>query len=142
MSLRLFGTPLLVAAIVFASAPGAAQAQPPFEEPIFQEVDDINPCTGGDITLTFEGTRRVQLVGDHRIVHAWGTVTTSDGYTGKFNRQLVFIGDRVETRRFFDMEVGPNRERIRLTANLHITVVDGEITAEVDNARLVCIGKP
>jgi hypothetical protein len=114
----------------------------PVESPFLIVFDDVNPCTGETATFRFEGTSRTQLVGEHRIVHIAGTVTTSDGWTGMFNRQLVFHGTDVSTRRFFDMEVGPDGQRQLFTSVLHITIVDGEIVTQVANPKLRCVGKP
>lgn len=118
-------------------------AQAPVEFPFLLVFEDINPCTGATIVLTFEGTRRVHAFDGHRVVHISGTVTTSDGYVGVFNRQLVFQGGRVENFRFFDMEVGPDHDRQLFTGNIHFTYdADDNVIAEVLNATLRCVGKP
>jgi hypothetical protein len=77
----------------------------PSEQPPFEAIQDINPCTGKLITLTFTGTARIHELSDHFTPHGYGTVVTSDGWTGTFNRQLIFHGERVATLRFHDMEL-------------------------------------
>ena len=121
----------------------AVSAQGPVEAPfLFIAAGEVNPCTGETISIRYEGTRRTQVVDDHRVVHIAGTVTTSDGYVGTFNRQLVFHGTDVVTRRFFETEVGSEHQRVQFTSNLHLTIVDGEVKAVVENTQLRCIGKP
>ena len=39
---------------------------------------------------------------------AHGTISTSDGWTGRFNRTFVIIDDKVFVVRFHDMEVQAN----------------------------------
>lgn len=110
--------------------------------PFHLEFLDVNGCTGAPQYFFFDGTRRVQSFGDHRVVHIAGTVTTDDGWVGKFNRQLVFHGDQVETVRVMDMEVGPEHQRQIFRANFHFTEIDGRVVSEVSNISLKCVGKP
>jgi hypothetical protein len=127
--------PALTATAKFAVAPDVATS------PFLLEFDDINPCTGLIEHFVFAGTRRVETFGDHLVVHISGTVATSDGWVGKFNRQLVFQGDE-STLRFQDMEVGPTNARQLFTGVFHVTVVNGEVVASVTNPSLRCVGKP
>jgi hypothetical protein len=131
---------LLVTTALLGGGQGHAAA--PVVQAFHVVFQDTNPCTGEVATFTFDGTLQVQDFGDHRVVHGSGTVTTSDGYTGMFNRQIVIQGDDVVTRRFFDMEVGPDHERQLFRAIFHLTFVDGVLTAEVANASLTCVGEP
>ena len=111
------------------------------EEPFHLFFYDVNPCTGLTESFSFDGTARVQSVGDLTVVHISGTVTTSDGWQGVFNRQFVFKGDQVITARFFDMEVGANHERQLFTGNFHVTVVDGKPVVEFGRFQLRCVVK-
>ena len=130
---------VVVAAVATA---GPARAAGPVEE-AFQEIfDAANACTGQIETLTFSGTLRIQDFGRHTIIHGSGSVTTSGGYSGVFNRQFVFQGDQVSTLHFFDMEIGPEGQRQLFTGIVHLTFVDGAPRAEVENLKLRCVGKP
>lgn len=112
---------------VLSGAPSYAVASPPTSEPLFEQFDDVNPCTDEIVTLTFTGTAFVRSSGDHFTLRASGTVTTSDGFEGTFNRNFVVIGDRVETLRFHDMEISnASGQRIVFAVGLlHVTRVDG-----------------
>lgn len=126
---------------VFAVGASSSSAQAVVTTPFHLEFNDFNPCTGVLEHFVFEGTQRLQSFGDHSVLHISGTVTTSDGWVGKFNRQLVNQGG-VLTWRFLDWEVGPTHARQLFTGILHGTLVDGEIVWSVQKASLRCIGKP
>jgi hypothetical protein len=95
----------LFAAVFLSTAPAVTLAAPPASQPLFEQIQDVNPCTDRIITLTFTGTAVTRTSGDHFILRAGGTVVTSDGYEGSFNLNFVVIGDRVETLRFHDTEL-------------------------------------
>lgn len=132
---------VLFAVFLLGVAPAVADG-PPVEVPLFFIVEDVNPCTGETILLTFEGVSRVHQFDDHLVIHFSGTVTTSDGYAGTFRRQLVLHGDQVTTVAGMDMEVGPDHERVMFRIITHVTVVNGEVTADFEIIDLKCIGKP
>jgi hypothetical protein len=132
--------PLLVALLAVVVAPIAAA--PPPEFPIFEQEQDINPCTGELITLTFEGVIRVQEVGDHLVLHSSGTVTTDDGGFGAFQSQEIIHDEHVATFRSHDMELYADGQRVVFGFIGHITVVNGELTADVSSGSLRCVGKP
>ena len=118
---------------------GAAPTAVPFSE----QFDDINPCTGETITLTFTGTAFIQEFDDHSILVAAGTVVTSDGFSGTFNRQFVFLGDRVAHLRFHDMEVSDETgQRVVFGVGLvHETSVDGQpVVSFTHTSGLRCVG--
>jgi len=117
----------IAAAAILSAAALVTFAAPPASQPLFEQFDDVNPCTDEIITLTFTGTAFVQTSGDHFILRASGTVTTSDGFEGSFNRNFIFIGDRVETLRFHDMEISDDTgQRVIAAVGLvHVTRVDG-----------------
>jgi hypothetical protein len=93
---------------------------------LFEQIQDVNPCTDEIITLTFTGTAVTRTSGDHFILRASGTVVTSDGYEGSLNRNFVVIGDRVETLRFHDTELSDaGGQRIVFAVGLvHVTRVN------------------
>jgi hypothetical protein len=118
-----------------------ASANAPVSSPFRLEFDDVNPCTGALEHFVFEGTQRAQVFDDHSILHIAGTVNTSTGWAGKFNRQLVTQGTDL-TWRFMDMEVGPEGDRQIFNGVLIGTIVDGRLNLSFDHADLRCVGKP
>ncbi len=135
----------LAAAAILSISPLVSFAAPPTSQPLFEQITDVNPCTDEIITLTLTGTAVVRSSGDHFTLRASGTVITSDGYEGTFNRNFVVIGDRVETLRFHDMEVSNTTgERIVFAVGLvHVTRIDG--VPVVDLVKLNgprCVGRP
>jgi hypothetical protein len=125
----------------FTAVAGSVSSQAPTTTPFHLEFDDFNGCTGELAHFVFDGTARLESFADHSVLHVDGTVTTDDGWVGKFNRQLVGQGTEL-TWRFMDMEVGPTGQRQLFTTNLHGTIVDGEIVWTVRNPSLRCVGKP
>lgn len=63
-----------------------AASIPKFELPIYWVFPSLNPCTGLEHINTWEGTVWVQEHPNNRTLRFSGTITTSDGYTGRFNR--------------------------------------------------------
>ncbi len=107
--------------------------------------DDLNPCTGDVVTYTLTGTERIQAFDDHFISHAKGTIVTSDGFSGSYNWQFVFQGDRVAHLRFHDSEVSDETgQRIMFgVAMIHETSVDGELVVSfLHFSGLRCVGPP
>jgi hypothetical protein len=116
----------------------------PSEVPFFEEFQDINPCTGQVVTYTFTGSARIRESADHFILVAKGSVVTSDGFSGSFNRQFVFIGDRVTHLRFHDMEVNSaTGQRIIFGVGLfHETSPQGQPVVSFEHfSGLRCVGK-
>lgn len=139
------GCYLLAAAAMLSVSPLVSLAAPPASQPLFEQFDDVNPCTDEVITFTLVGTAVVRSSGDHFTLRASGAVTTSDGYEGSFNRNFVVIGDRVETFRFHDMELSSaSGERMIFGVGLaHVTRVNG--VPVVDMVRFSgarCVGRP
>jgi hypothetical protein len=85
--------------------PIPAVPAPPEEIPLFEQIQDINPCSGELITLTLSGVAVIREVRDQFHLRGSGQVITSDGYTGTFNRTFFFKGNQIETLRFHDMEL-------------------------------------
>lgn len=137
------GSHKLAAAAILSAASLVTFAAPPASQPLFEQFDDVNPCTDEIITLTFVGTAVVRSSGDHFTLRASGTVTTSDGFEGSFNRNFVVIGDRVETLRFHDMEMSNvNGQRVVAAVGLvHVTRVDGVPVVDlIKFPSLRCVG--
>jgi hypothetical protein len=139
-------TTVAVAIVLFTGslASTAAQAAAPIETPLFEQFQDINPCTGELITLTFTGVAVIHEIGDLFHLRGYGDVVTSDGYFGAFNRTFVFKGDQVATLRFHDMEVNNvTGQRVVVTVIVHMTVVDGQVTSDVTHfSGPRCVGRP
>jgi hypothetical protein len=127
--------------VAYSVASNSPVAQAIAATPFHLEFDDFNPCNGVLQHFVFEGTQQLQSFGDHFVLHVAGTVTTDDGWVGKFNRQLVSQGTEV-TWRFLDMEVSSEHQRELFTANLHGTLVDGVIVWDRIRPSLRCVGKP
>ena len=99
---------------------------------------DIFPCL-----MNFTGTAVVRMSGDHFTLRASGTVVTSDGFEGSFNRNFIVIGDRVETLRFHDMEMSnaTGQRVIAAVGLVHVTRVDGVPVVDlVKFPNLRCVG--
>jgi hypothetical protein len=122
----------------------AADAAPPVETPLFEQFQDVNPCTGELITLTFTGVAVIHEVGDRFHLRGSGEVVTSDGYTGTFNRTFFFKGDQVATLRFHDMEVNSvTGQRVVVSVIVHMTIVDGVVRSDVTHfSGPRCVGRP
>ena len=128
------------AAPIFAAIPAGG---PHVEVPIWDQVVDLNPCTGEVVTTTFAGTAQLQQVGDKAVYQIRGTATTSDGYVGTFNWTWVLIGDRVAHFRLFDTEISNDTgQRITFAAAVnHMTSVAGQPVVQfLHLADLRCVG--
>ena len=137
------GLLLLVASLFLATAGVQAGGGAPIVVPLFVEFDDINPCTGVVIHLTFTGTARIQAFDDHFILVGKGTVLTSDGFSGTFNHQFVFQGDQMAVLRFHDMEVSDETgQRIIFGVGLVVEVsVHGQAVVSFEHlSGLSCVG--
>jgi hypothetical protein len=112
------------------------------EVPIFEQFQDLNPCTGRTVTHTFSGSALIRQAGPQSILVGRGTVTTSDGFSGTFNRTFV-IGDQVTHLRFHDMEIRTETgQRIIFGVGLfHQTTVQGEPVVTFEHFSGVrCVG--
>jgi hypothetical protein len=124
-------------------ASSVSSRQAPAEEPFTEVFEDVNPCTGNVVTYTFSGTARVRESGDDLFLVAKGTVVTSDGFTGSFNRQFI-INDNVTHLRFHDMEASSQTgQRIIFGVGLfHETTVNGESVVSFEQfSGARCVGK-
>jgi hypothetical protein len=135
-SIRLASPALALAVLLSAcsDAPAITSPEPefsnaPVESPLHVQFNDINFCGGQIVTYTMDGTVWVQEFGDHYLLVGRGTVTTSDGFTGTFNRTFVFQGDRVTVLRFHDMEVNSaTGQRQVFSMGMYLTIKpDGQV---------------
>ena len=55
----------LAAAAILSTAPAVVLADPPASQPLFEQIQDVNPCTDEIITLIFTGTAVIRSSGDH-----------------------------------------------------------------------------
>jgi len=157
MRFRVLATPVLVTALAFTqgcdsrvptapiAAPSASNA--PVEAPILVEIQDINPCTGEDILLTYAGTGTLQEFGDHSVLHVLGTVTTSDGWAGSFNWTFIFQVGQVGHIAAHDVELtdGSHQRMLFAVGVEHVTGVNGEeiVTfVHFSKDRVRCVGTP
>ena len=97
--MRLVVAVLSIVALAFA-APAAADA--PIVEPFGDEFTDVNPCTGEEMTVTFEGTAYIHEHGSRFVLRSERTITTSDGFVGRGTESVVENG-QVFRARFADM---------------------------------------
>ena len=136
---------LVVWIVILVGGSMHVAAAEPIVVPLVDEFVDVNPCTGETITLTFGGTALIWEFDGHFLLVASGTVVTSDAFSGSFNRQFVFYGDRVSTLRFHDMEVSDETgQRVIFGVGLvHETTVDGETVVSFGHTSgLRCVGVP
>ena len=106
----------------------------PVEVPLNVQFNDINFCTGQIVTYTMTGTARVQQQGDRYLLVARGTVVTSDGFAGTFNRTFIIKGDQVTHLRFHDMETSSatGQRQVFSVGMYHLTAVNGEPIVEFE----------
>ena len=136
---------LLALSMSLSLAPATWAQNGPVETPFTEDFNDLNPCTGETVTYTFSGVARVIERAGNSILVASGTVVTSDGFSGRFNRQQVLIGERVVHMRFHDMEVSNETgERIMFGVGMiHETTVDGDtVVSFLQFSGLRCLGRP
>ncbi len=131
---------LLLAALLGLSAlafavPAAADPPTPIE---FVDVfPDVNPCTGGPMTVTI-ATRGFEHSHDSRFVfHSERTITTSDGFVGRGTESAVFNG-QVFRARFTDIMRNTSGDRFR-ARGVFVLDISTE-TVRVDKFELTCLG--
>jgi hypothetical protein len=126
---------LSVVALAFA-APAAAN--PPTEFPILDVFEDVNPCTGDPMTVTFVGTAFVHFHDSRIVAHAQRTITTSDGSVGHGTDSFVDNGQIVMFRLtdILTNTSGGYRFRARSVFVLDVSTE----TVRVDKFELTCLG--
>jgi hypothetical protein len=125
---------LSVVALAFA-APAAADR--PMEFPIFDVFEDVNPCTGDDMTVTFTGTFFVHSHGSREIVRGERTITTSDGFVGHGTDSFVDNG-QVLVFRQTDIMTNASGEHFR-ARGLFVLDISTD-TVRIESFELTCLG--
>lgn len=115
-----------------------AAADPPTAFPIEDEFEDVNPCTGNVMTVTFLGTAFVHFHDSRIVAHAHRTITTSDGSVGHGTDSFIDNGQIVMFR-FTDIMTntsGGYRFRARGVFVLDVSTE----TVRVERFELICLG--
>jgi len=129
------------------TVPAAANGNSGWETDVLVEESVYpNSCTGELATFTFTGSMKVQQVGGMYQLVAHGTVETSDGWTGRFNRNFVIIDDKVFIIRFHDMEVqaDPSGPKQVFSVGMGHETLAGGVTHDYFEqfGGSGCVGKP
>jgi hypothetical protein len=123
-----------VVALAFA-APAAGDR--PTQFPILDVFEDVNPCTGEVMTVTFVGTAYVHEHGSRVVGRAQRTITTSDGFVGHGTDSFVDNG-QVVMFRLTDIMTNASGDHFR-ARGLFVLDISTD-TARVDRFSLTCLG--
>jgi hypothetical protein len=117
------------------AAPAAADR--PTEFPILDVFQDVNPCTGNPMTVTFVGTVFVHSHDSRTVAIAHRTITTSDGFVGHGTDSFVENG-QVLMARMYDVMTNASGDRFRARA---VFVLDlSTETVRVERFDFSCLG--
>jgi hypothetical protein len=118
------------------AAPAAADR--PTEFPIFDVFQDVNPCTGNAMTVTFVGTLFVHEHGSREVVRSHRTITTSDGFVGHGTDSFVDNGQVIMFRQTDILTNATTGDRFRAQG---VFVLDlSTETVRVERGGLTCLG--
>jgi hypothetical protein len=132
--MRLVVALLSVVALAFAVP---AAADPPTAFPILVEFQEVNPCTGQTVTVTYVGTGFFHFHGSRIVARSERTITTSDGFAGHGTDSFVQNG-QVFTSRHDDVLTNASGDRFLVRS---VLVVDlSTETVRVDRFELTCLG--
>jgi hypothetical protein len=109
-----------------------------FGFPLFEQFDDINPCSGQVMTVTINGTVQVTDQAGRELVRIQEELSTSDGFSGPGNVRDIFNG-RNEILRINDMLSSESGARFRVQRLLVADVVNGELRVTSGGPVLTCI---
>jgi hypothetical protein len=124
---------LSVVALAFAVP---AAADPPTAFPILVEFQEVNPCTGQTVTITYVGTAFFHFHDSRTVARSERTITTSDGFTGHGTDSFVQNG-QVFTSRHNDVLTNASGDRFLVRS---VLVVDlSTETVRVDRFGLICV---
>jgi hypothetical protein len=126
----------LLSVVALAVAAPAA-ADPPTEFPILDVFEDVNPCTGDVMTVTFTGTFFVHEHDSRAVVRGKRTITTSDGFVGHGTDTFVDNG-QVLVFRQTDIMTNASRDRFR-ARGLFVLDLSTE-TVRIERFELTCLG--
>jgi hypothetical protein len=132
--MRLVVALLSVVALAFATP---AAADPPMEFPIFDVFEDVNPCTGDVMTVTFTGTFFVHEHDSRVVVRGQRTITTSDGFVGHGTDNFVDNGQVLMFRQT-DIMTNASGDRFR-ARGLFVLDLSTE-TVRIERFELTCLG--
>jgi hypothetical protein len=132
--MRLVVALVSVIALAFA-APAAADRPEAF--PIFDVFEDVNPCTGNVMTVTFTGTFFVHEHGSRVVVRGDRTITTSDGFAGHGTDTLVDNG-QVLVFRQTDIMMSASGDKFR-ARGLFVLSLRAD-TERLERFSLTCLG--
>ena len=128
---------LVLPALLALGFAAPAAVDRPTEFPILNVFQDVNPCTGNVMTITFVGTVSVHFHGSRVVANAHRTITTSDGFVGHGTDSFVDNG-RVLMSRITDIMTNASGDRFRARG---VFVLDLKTeTVRVDRFELTCLG--
>ncbi len=115
-----------------------AVAGAPNPIPIFEQFDDVNPCSGLIHTVTFTGTAWIQETDGRTVVREKRTITTSSGFLGRGSDTFVDNGN-IQKLTLNDMLTNGSGDRIKAQ---FIMVFDlSTATVQVLRGGLTCVGQ-
>ncbi|MFL5496504.1 MAG: hypothetical protein ACJ8DC_19115 [Gemmatimonadales bacterium] len=123
-------------------SPRMEAASAPIEVPIFVQFEDVNPCSGLVITVTFTGTARIVEHNGHVVVHERRTISTSDGFEGRGTDTFVDNGN-IQKFTLNDMLTNESGDRIRAHLLLVIDLSTTPPTVRVMKGTFggtICVG--
>ena len=129
--------PVLLGLLALAFAVPAV-ADPPTEFPILDVFEDVNPCTGDVMTVTFVGTFFVHEHDSRAVVRGERTITTSDGFVGHGTDSFVDNGHVLMFRQTDIMTNASSGERFR-ARGLFVLDLSTE-TVRIERFELTCLG--
>jgi hypothetical protein len=131
--MRLVVALLSIVALAFAVP---AAADPPTAFPIDDVFEDVNPCTGDVMTVTFAGTAFVHFHDSRIVVHAERTITTSDGFVGHGTDTSVLNG---QVFKFTQADIMTNASGARFIAKVVFVLDLSTETVRVERGELTCL---
>ena len=117
-----------------------AAADPPTEFPILDVFEDVNPCTGDPMTVTFVGTTFIHEHGSRVLGRGERTITTSDGFVGHGTDSFVDNGQVLMFRQTDIMTNASTGQRFS-ARGLFVLDLSTE-TVRIEKFELTCLGRP
>src|ERR671924_531511 len=110
----------------------------PTEFPILDVFQDVNPCTGNLMTVTFVGTASVHEHDSRVVAIAHRTITTSDGFVGHGTDTFVENGQVLVFRQTDVLTNATTGDRFRARGNFVLDLSTD--TVRVERFELTCLG--
>jgi hypothetical protein len=129
--------PVLLGLFALAVFAAPAAADRPTEFPILDVFQDVNPCTGNIMTVTFVGTAFVHEHGSRIVVNAERTITTSDGFSGHGRDTFVDNGQVLMFRQT-DVMANSSGDRFLAQGLFVLDLTTG--TVRIEGGELTCLG--